>query len=186
MENFSDTEIIESILKGNPDDFRLLIRRYKDKAFPLVKRMLRNEMDAEDVLQDAFVKAFLNLKAFRKESRFSTWFYRIVYTTALNKIKSVKRRSFTEELPNDASRVPEIAIDEERDIFGTELIESIMAQLPEANIVILQLFYYDCLPCEEIAGVVGMSVSNVKIMLYRSRKLMKEIIEKRKLKSELL
>ncbi len=186
MDNFSDAEIIDSILNGNSDDYRILIRRYQDKAFSLLRRMLRNEMDARDVLQDAFVKAFLNLKSFRKEAKFSTWLYRIVYTSALNKIKTVKRMASTHALPDDAALHPDMSHVETSDVFSKELIESIVAELPETNAVILQLFYYDSLSCEEIAGITGLTLSNVKIMLYRSRNMIKEIIEKRKLKSELV
>ena len=82
MKNLTDQQIIESILKGNNADFALLVDRYKDRAFSLLKRMLKNEMDAEEALQDAFLKMFNSLKDFRAESKFSTWFYKIVFNTA--------------------------------------------------------------------------------------------------------
>ena len=79
MKNLSDNEIIESIKKGNHSDYSLLIDRYKNKAFSLLKRMLKNEMEAEEVLQDCFLKAFYGLNSFKQEAKFSTWFYRIVF-----------------------------------------------------------------------------------------------------------
>ena len=69
MKKLSDIEIIDSVLKGNQGDFVLLIDRYKDKAFSLLKRLLKNEMDAEDALQDSFLKAFNGLSSFRKDSK---------------------------------------------------------------------------------------------------------------------
>ena len=68
MKHLSDIEIIDSVLQGNANDYSLLISRYKHKAFSLLKRMLKNEMDAEEVLQDCFVKAFFALKSFKREA----------------------------------------------------------------------------------------------------------------------
>src|SRR5690606_10923412 len=90
-------EIIDSIRKGNHFDFSILIDRYKNKAFSLLKRLLKNEMEAEEVLQDCFLKAFNALNDFRSESKFSTWFYKIVYNTALSRI-SVKKRKIENEM----------------------------------------------------------------------------------------
>ena len=84
MKNLTDFEIIESIKRGNHSDFSILVDRYKNKAFSLLKRMLKNDMEAEEILQDAFIKTFNGLKNFKKESKFSTWFYRIVYNTAIS------------------------------------------------------------------------------------------------------
>ena len=92
MKNLSDNQIIESILKGNHSDYALLIDRYKDRAFSLLKRILKDEMDAEEALQDSFLKAFNSLKDFRMEAKFSTWFYKIVYNTALTVITRKKRQ----------------------------------------------------------------------------------------------
>jgi RNA polymerase sigma factor (sigma-70 family) len=92
MRNISDSEVIESVRKGNQADYSIIVNRYKNKAFSLLKRMLKNEFDAEEVLQDCFMKAFKSLNSFKGESKFSTWFYRIVYNTALTKLSSKKER----------------------------------------------------------------------------------------------
>ena len=73
MKNLTDIEIIESVKKGNQSDYALLIDRYKNKAFSLLVRMLKNEMESEEVLQDCFLKAYNSLDSFRQESKFSTW-----------------------------------------------------------------------------------------------------------------
>ena len=91
MKNLSENEIIESVKKGNNGDFALIIDLYKDRAFTLLKKMLKNEMDAEEALQDSFMKVFNSLTSFKGESKFSTWFYRIVYNTALTIISNKKK-----------------------------------------------------------------------------------------------
>lgn len=92
MRNLSDQEIIDSVRKGNSSDYSILVNRYKNKAFSMLKRMLKNDFDAEEVLQDCFLKAYKSLVNFKGESKFSTWFYRIVYNSAVTKLSSQKRK----------------------------------------------------------------------------------------------
>lgn len=96
MKNYTDIEIINSINRGNHGDFELLIDRYKNRAFTLLKRMLKDEMDAEEALQDVFLKTFNALNTFREESKFSTWFYKITYNTALTILAGKKRKILQE------------------------------------------------------------------------------------------
>ena len=103
MKNLTDVEIIESVKKGNQADYSILIDRYKNKAFTMLKRMLKNDFDAEEVLMDCFLKAYNNLNTFKFESKFSTWFYRIVYNSALTKLSSAKRK-----IENEMSSVDDL------------------------------------------------------------------------------
>ena len=96
MNKFSDQEILDSVISGNQADYSIIIDRYKNKAFSLLKRMLKNEQDAEETLQDCFLKAYNSLSNFKGEAKFSTWFYRIVYNTALTKLSSKKRKTENE------------------------------------------------------------------------------------------
>ena len=96
MKKLSDQEILDSVKRGNQTDYAIIVDRYKNKAFSMLKRMLRNEQDAEEVLQDCFIKAYNSLASFKGESKFSTWFYRIVYNTALTRISSKKRKTESE------------------------------------------------------------------------------------------
>lgn len=188
MKNLSDKEIIESVLKGNSADFVFIIDRYKNKAFSMLKRMLKNNEDAEELLQDCFLKAYNNLKSFKFESKFSTWFYRIVYNTALTKLSGKKR-----QIENDMTDIDELhniqskyLADEfiENDLSDT--VRKIVNELPEKNAVIITLFYLEEMTCEEISNVLKITVNNVKVLLHRSRNLLKEIIEKKNLKQEIL
>src|SRR3972149_8182891 len=92
MRNLSDQEIIDSVRKGNDSDYSIIVNRYKNKAFSVLKRMLKDEFDAEEILQDCFFKAYNSLGSFKGEAKFSTWFYRIVYNSALTKLSSKKRK----------------------------------------------------------------------------------------------
>jgi RNA polymerase sigma-70 factor (ECF subfamily) len=188
MKKLSDQEIIDSVKLGNQSDYSIIVDRYKDKAFSLLKKMLKNEQDAEETLQDCFLKAYNSLSGFKGEAKFSTWFYRIVYNTALTKLSSKKRKT-----ENEMSSVHEhfdlksdydYNVSERKDM--SELINELVNKLPEKHSAIINLFYLDEMSCEEISKVLNISLSNVKVMLHRSRNALKEIIIKNDLVEELI
>ncbi len=188
MRELTDKEIIESVRKGNHSDFEILVDRYKNKAFSLLCSMLKDKMDAEEALQDAFVRAYYGLKNFKYSSRFSTWFYRIVYNSALSRL-SVKKRKIEKEM---------ISADEKLNIadeFNTghteeknlsEFIKRLVDKLPESYASVLTMFYLEGMTCEEISEVTNRSVPNVKVLLYRSRNALKDMVLRHNYTVELL
>jgi RNA polymerase sigma-70 factor (ECF subfamily) len=194
MKKLSDQEIISSVLKGNDEDFKYLIERYKDRAFSLLKRILRNDMDAEEALQDSFIKAFKSLKSFKGEAKFSSWFYRIVYNTAMTKISNRKTDlkivdiefDDNDEPINDLSNLYEENDTEFANLNSTEeLINKLLDMIPVKYSSVLTMFYIDELNIEEIAQSTGMTISNTKVILHRARNLLKSLVEKHNLINEL-
>jgi RNA polymerase sigma-70 factor, ECF subfamily len=187
MKSLNDLEIIESIKLGNHSDFSILVDRYKNKAFSLLRRMLKNDMEAEEVLQDSFLKAFNGLKSFKQESKFSTWFYRIVYNTALTKLSSKKRKIENEMTSVEDHLELESRIDynqtEQKNV--SEFINSLIEQLPGKYSTVINMFYLNGMSCDEIAEATSSSVSNVKVLLYRARNTFKDILIKYNLTEEL-
>lgn len=188
MKKLTDLEIIESVIKGNQSDYSIIIDRYKDRAFSLLKRMLKNEMDAEEVLQDCFVKAYNSLKNFKGDAKFSTWFYKIVYNTALTRLSSKKRKT-----ESGMSSVDEhINLESNYDFREAEnsdlskFINKLVNHLPEKNAAVLNLYYLSGFSCEEIAGIMNISFANVKVLLHRSRNALKDYIVKNNLVKEIL
>ncbi|WP_430906582.1 RNA polymerase sigma factor [Maribacter sp. 2-571] len=88
-----EAHYIDAVLKGNANAFGYFIRTYQNQAFSLAVSLVKREADAKDVVQDSFVAAYSSLGNFRKDAKFSTWFYRIVVNTALQFLKRQKRRS---------------------------------------------------------------------------------------------
>ena len=187
MKNLTDIEIIESVRKGNTSDFALLVDRYKNKAFSMLKRMLKNGLEAEEALQDCFLKCFNSLNNFRAEAKFSTWFYKIVYNTALTRLAGKKRKIELEMQ----------SIDDEINLAGcdninveqeniSEFISSIVDILPAKYSTVLNLYYLNDMSCDEIAEITESSTANIKVVLCRARTALREIIEKRDLKKELI
>lgn len=188
MKHISDVEVIESVKKGNAADFSILVDRYKDKAFTMLKRILKNEFDAEEVLMDAFLKVYNNLNSFKFESKFSTWFYRIVYNSALTRLSISKRK--IEEAMNSIDDLTflesKYKADEFNDADVSNFVRKIIDDLPPKNAAVVTMFYLEEMNIEEISEVLEISVSNVKIILYRSRGILKNLIESRNLLGEIL
>ncbi|MHB8338284.1 MAG: RNA polymerase sigma factor [Ignavibacteriaceae bacterium] len=188
MKNISDLEIIESVKKGNRADYSILVDRYKNKAFSLIVRMVKNQMDAEEVLQDCFVKAYNSLESFKQQAKFSTWFYRIVYNTALTRLSTKKRK-----VENDMSSIDELYFlesnynpetTEQKD--SSQFMQSMIEKLPPSYSAVINMFYLDNMSCEEISEIMQTSVSNVKVMLHRSRNLLRDILIKNNYAEEIL
>ncbi len=188
MKGVSDQEVIESVKKGNHSDYAILIDRYKNKAISMLNRMLKNNMEAEEVLQDCFLKAFNGLNSFKGEAKFSTWFYKIVYNSALSRI-SVKKRKTEMEMSSvddhfNISAEDNINFFEQRDL--SILLKELIGKLPANYASVISMFYLENFSCEEISEVMNTSVNNVKVMLHRSRSALKDILIKNNYTEELL
>ncbi len=188
MNKFSDQEILDSVIRGNQADYGIIVDRYKNKAFSLLKRMLKNEQDAEETLQDCFLKAYNSLSSFKGEAKFSTWFYRIVYNTALTKLSSKKRKT-----ENEMSSVDDhFDLKSDYDFRSSEkkdlsvFVNDLVNQLPERFATVINLYYLNEMSCEEISEILEISVSNVKVVLHRSRNALKDLIVEKDLVKELV
>lgn len=188
MKGPTDLELIESVKKGNQSDFALIVDRYKNKAFSLLKRMLKNDMDAEETLQDSFLKAYNALNTFKGDAKFSTWFYRIAYNTAMTRLTS-KRRKIENEMSSVDDHFDLESYDDFRkteQINTSEFINGIIEKLPLNYRAVVNMFYMDEMSCEEISKVMGLSEANVKVLLYRSRNSLRDLVQKLNLREEIL
>ena len=173
METRDDIHVIEKVLAGDTAAFASLVNRHKDLVFNIAMNICRNREDAEEVAQDTFVKAFQKLGSFRKESRFSTWLYRIAYNEAISMVR--KSRLTTVALEEEITEaMPEE--DVETEIAGMDtgeqktVVRKILARLPETDRVLVTLYYMDNQPVSEISAITGLGESNVKVRLHRIRK----------------
>ncbi|MGE5680737.1 MAG: RNA polymerase sigma factor [Bacillota bacterium] len=188
MKNLSDIEIIESVKRGNQADFSLLINRYKDKAYSLLRRMLKNDFDSQEVLQDCFLKAYKSLGSFRQESKFSTWFYRIVYNSALSFLAGKRRKN-----ENELTSLDDLneLVSNENQIYAesenlADFINKMVEKLPEKYASIINMFYTDDMSLDEISKITGLSIVNIKVILHRSRNTLREMILKHNFQEDLL
>jgi RNA polymerase sigma factor (sigma-70 family) len=178
--------IIKNVLAGNAHAFAVLVNTYKDMAVILAYNILLNQEDAEEVAQDAFVKAYSSLYSFKADSKFSTWLYRIIVHTALNK-KKLKMHYAVE--------ITESLIDKLPAVVNTSLASQIMLErrkhiqlglrsLKDNERLCITLYYLNELSVEEIHELTAITTSNIKVLLYRGRKNLYTALHKR-LKSEI-
>lgn len=161
---------------GDQNAFAWLVKTYKHMAFTVAMRVLRHHEEAEEVTQDAFVKAYRNLDGYAGNSRFSTWLYSIVHRTAISKLRA--RRGPTMDLdavPEQAAQGSDRPDAEIRDRRAA--LEFALAQLPSEDATVVSLFYLHEQNVEEIVTATGLSASNVKVKLHRSRKKLFEILQ---------
>jgi RNA polymerase sigma factor (sigma-70 family) len=183
MENI----IIREVLNGNPQKFSYFVSQYKDMAYSIAFRIVNNKEDAEEIVQDSFLRAYKSLHKFRQSSKFSTWFYRIVVNRALS-IRSQVKKSIVEI---DINTIPEIQFEEIDSAYNTltheervKFINSALKELPEEDSVLLTLYYLNENSIEEISQITGIRIDNVKMKLLRARKKMYVVLEEH-LKMEL-
>ena len=181
MDNRNDTYYIEQVLEGKINAFSYLVDRHKDKAYNLAFRICGNREEAEEIAQDAFIKAYRSLRNFRNKSSFSTWLFRIVYNTSISLVRSRKKGVLAiEEFPADAVDFLGINRNEEEaaEDYRNSLINFALQKISEDDRGLITLYYYDDLDTEEISKITGISKSGIKVRLFRARKKMADIIAK--------
>ena len=178
MKAHSESYYINQVKRGEVEAFSWLVDTYRDMVYTICLRMLTNEADAEEAAQDVFVKAYRNIQGFQGKSKFSTWLYRIAYNQCISVIrKKVKMIDLVDEVTEEEVNEGDInALDtlsaQERGRYLQLAIEA----LPETDGVVVTLFYYDELSLDEIAEITGLTSSNIRIKLHRSRKKMYRVI----------
>ncbi|SEJ25109.1 RNA polymerase sigma-70 factor, ECF subfamily [Dyadobacter sp. SG02] len=157
----------------------MIVEKYKDMSLSLISSYIIDEQEAEDVLQDAFIKTFNHIHQFRFDSLFSTWLYRIVVNTCLRN-KERDRAGLFEELS-------EIEFTHSYEITGIDLLEQnernayislAFKMMKSEEALLLRLFYLCELSIAEIHQVTAYSEANIKVILHRARKSMYEILVK--------
>ena len=173
MEAKDDAYYIAEVLGGNPESFAPLVEKYKQLAFSISVKITKNREDAEEAAQDAFIKAYRSLESFKGDATFKTWFFRIVYTTAISKVRgkqnyqvSIEDHQLSDrELVETENTIGQLTADER-----SAHLHKAMDELDPNERTILNLYYFEDLPVDEIAIIMDLSASNVKIKLFRSRK----------------
>ncbi|MDC7999610.1 sigma-70 family RNA polymerase sigma factor [Aequorivita todarodis] len=182
MTTDQESSIINQIIGGDTQAFAVLVDRYKDLVFTLALRMLKNREEAEEVSQDTFIKVYKALAKFKRESKLSTWVYKVAYNTCLDRIKKNKSRynevaidSFTGNQLKSLDNALEVLENEEQQ----QTIQDCLQQLASKDSFLLTLFYFEELSLEEISKVVNMEANTVKVNIHRARKRLANILKQR-------
>ena len=178
---------IKKAKAGDISALNQLLDQYKDVAFSIAFRILKNKDDAEDVVQDAFIKVFESIKQFRNESKFSTWLYRIVYNESIRALKDNSHFIYSDVHEDDAIVDYPMIDDALQNLVAVErkkIIREALDQLHANESLILTLYYLEEKNIREINKITQLSKSNIKVIMHRARKNL-YIILKRMLKKEM-
>ena len=176
-----DSFYIERILSGDSSAYAQLVEKHKEMVFTIAVKIVRKREDAEELAQDAFLKAYQALPTFKGTAKFSTWLYRITYNTAISKTRKKKMEfsaideDLIDNFTTDSISTSVEEMDKEEQIRAMNIV---MEKLPEDDNLLLTLFYKQEKSIEDISEITGLSQSNVKVKLYRIRKRMYEELQK--------
>ena len=171
----SDLELVNLTKNGDTDAFSELVRRHQHIVYNVSYRFMREQALAEDMAQEAFLKAFRLLKGFRGECSFSTWMYRVTCSVCLTELNRCKRRGEVELLPAHVGEAPSAAL-ETSDL--PEHIRRCVALLPDHYAQIITLYYLKGVNYDEIAQVMEIPMGTLKTWMFRARKQLRSIVQK--------
>lgn len=173
-----DAEILELILNRKETDvgFRMLMGKYQERLYWHIRGLVRNHQDADDVLQDTFVKVFRNLEGFEGKAQLYTWMYRIATNESLTFLKK-KQRNQTLELGEMQQR--SLLADAYLSPGDAEaLLAGAMRALPEKQLLVFQLRYFEELTYQEISELLGTSVGALKASFHHAVKKIESHLDK--------
>lgn len=185
MEKEKELYIIQQIRQGKGECYKELVDAYSAPVFSFIKGITGNYEDAQDVAQEVFVKGFFSLDKYRGESSFFSWIYRIAYNESISFLRKKNKKSainFIENLDYD-SQAPEfflISLEEDGIALKIEqekkylLLHKVMAELPPEEQFLITQFYYKHNSIKELEEITGLTESNIKIKLFRTKKRLAE------------
>ena len=180
MKSNKDNYYIQKIKKGDVGAYACLVDRHKKMAFNIAMQIIGNREDAEEITQDAFLKAYQALDSYKGESKFSTWLYRIIYNASISKMRKKKLDQVSIDEDYNASvnvkstqSALQALTNEEQKLYINKALNIMSGD----EKTIIHLFYLEENSIDEVCKITGLSVANVKVKLHRSRKKLYDILE---------
>ena len=180
MTDSNDLELVELFQKGNEASFNELVGRYQEKVYWITRKFVNDHDQADDIVQEVFVKVYSALKTFRGESSVYTWLYRITVNVALNAIRKQRVRDFVRideffETAEDENEQPDALFEKDEQ---QKLIEEAIAKLPEKQKAVFILRYHEELSYDEIAKILKTSVGGLKANYFHAIKKIGEYVSR--------
>jgi RNA polymerase sigma-70 factor (ECF subfamily) len=171
----NDATLVARARQGDEAAFEQLVRRHQRYVLSVAYRVLGDYAEAEDMTQEAFVRAWRGLSGFRGQAQFKTWLYRIVHNLCLNRLPGLQRELLQAEpleevLPSSAPSVPSRFEAQERMAF----LHAELDRLPEKYRLVLTLRYLQHLSYDEISTILGVPIGTVKTHIHRARRMLTE------------
>lgn len=179
MQVLSDAELVQDVRNGNRQAFTELMRRYQERVYWTARRIVGGHDDAEDVAQETFVRAFLNLGEFRSDSAFFTWLYRIAVNLSLNHLRKrqVVRYLRESEMLSRFVAAEETPLSEFQFKETEGRLHAAVQKLPERQKAVFVLRFFDGLSYEEIADILKTSVGGLKANYFHALRKIREAMK---------
>ncbi|MCK4854381.1 MAG: sigma-70 family RNA polymerase sigma factor [Bacteroidales bacterium] len=175
VEHQQDNIYISKVLEGDRNAFAYLVDKYKTMVYSLALRLVKDREEAEEISQDSFIKAYQSLASFKGKAKFSSWLYRIVYNTAISKL----RQQPAGRVSLDESNIADTLYIENKQNYDAlsagerkKYLEKALDSLDMDEKMLVILYYYEERDLDEIATIAGLTKTNTKVKLYRARKKM--------------
>jgi len=188
VDGWADAELIAGALDRNEAAVRALIQRYNRRLYRVARSVVGNDAEAEDVLQDAYVRAFSALNGYRGEASLATWLTRIVVNEALQRLRHHKTHQLEAKAPGDLQALAEVIpfplhaplpdpeiIMAQREICA--LVEQAIDALPQEFRTVLVARTIEGMSTEETADALGLKAETVKTRLHRARQMLRAVLE---------
>jgi RNA polymerase sigma-70 factor, ECF subfamily len=176
----NDTELVERILGGEDDLFRHLVDRHSRSLFRAAYRIVGNSADADDVVQETFLRAYRSLSRFDARASFTTWVHRIAINCSLDLIDSRKRRGTHASENEDLAALVSSDATPDRVVLGSEMqraIATAMSELSGNERTAFVLRHFEGMPLEEIGQILGTRLNATKNTVFRAVKKLREQLQ---------
>ena len=179
----NDAELVVAALAGNTQAFDVLVTRYRRAMLTIAQQVVRNPTDAEDVVQDAFLRAFEALPQLTDLNRFGAWLHSITRNRALRYYKSEGRYQPQEDMEPYLNTGADTSAADPAHIVERELtqqaIRDAIQELPDDFRVVIELYYWAEMPQKRMAEFLSLPLTTVKWRLHKAKDLLKTILERR-------
>jgi len=183
--SLTDEELISVVLRGDPESFEPLVRKYSPRIFAMARRYARRESEVEDIVQEVWLKAYEKLTTFRRDAPFEHWLMRLAVRTCYDFLRAHQRNredtgtGLSEECEDWLDRFaqePDRASEQAE--AARQLVARVLEELSPAARLVITLLEIEERPVREIANLTGWSVSLVKVRAFRARAEMRKVLKR--------
>ncbi len=188
----SSSDLIKQAIEGDETAYKQLMTNYHGAIFNLLYKMVRNKEETEDLVQEAFMKAFAALPSFNEEYAFSTWLYKIAINNCIDHMRKKRLKTYSINKPVQSKdgeldrEFPDTSMSPDRDVLNEErtlLIEAAIDELPENYKVAIVLRHSEEKSYEEIAEILNIPLGTVKARIFRAREMLKKKLKDKIIRS---
>lgn len=181
--NDINTTLIKKAIEGDETAYKKLLENYRGAIFNLLYKMVRNREETEDLVQEAFMKAFNALPTFNDEYAFSTWLYKIAINNCIDHIRKKKLKTYSIDKPVPSKEgelereFPDTSMSPDKHILSEEksnIIETAIEDLPENYRIVIVMRHKEEKSYEEIAEILNIPLGTVKARIFRAREVLKK------------